>query len=242
MQTKNVKFPTLLLVVSAWLFVDCDNAVALPKEGITRLQSPTNEYEIRLFDTEEQWTYKLTILSHGSEMSHYTFRGELISAYWSPSERYIAINNHYGRGWYLWIISLKDGSIIRSTGGNQSANYDRYTDYDYIPDITQLARTQIEQVYSGYSQDHTREGYTSVAYGWKTDDDLMMFHEMILGQLFEKERSAIHVYAVFDVNDQKKISVTDISAKKVPDQWWYYYPSEVGKILDPFHTTRQTNN
>lgn len=194
-------------------------AFALPSQGLSELTSPNKEYSLVLSDTDEKWVYKIAILHSGREVAHYRFQGELISGYWSPSGKYVAINNHYGhRGWYLWIFSLRDGSIVRASDTVRSSEYDRYTDYDgYLPDIPALAKQDILQVYSSYLHDYNFKGYVSIAYGWEAGDRLLVFHELTLVKLQESEHMKIHVYTRLDLQLGKGFATSVVSAKKVKD-------------------------
>lgn len=209
--------------------------LALPSRGLSRLTSPNKEYSLFLSDTDEKWVYKLAIVRSGRELAHYRFRGELISGYWSQSGKYVAINNHYGhRGWYVWIISLDNGSVIRANDTIRSPDYDRYSDIDdYGPDVSQTAKAEIERVYKGYGGDRLREGYSSVVYGWENRDRLLLFHEFTLVELYNQEHAYIDVYTVLQVDKGQQIGLEVNSVKKVTGTWESQdLPLEVKKTLN----------
>jgi hypothetical protein len=208
------------------------SAVALPKDGLLTTISPQGDYKLALSDTAEPFVYDLSIMLHDQPVMHYTFRGELVTAYWSPSGKYIAVNNHYGRGWYPWIIRLVDGAVLRSSGPVRESNYDRYTDAQYTPDILTASAREMKQVYPLYESDQMRNGYSTVAYDWRSDDKLLIFHEFVFDGLFLNEDSSLQVFSVLVIRDTKLI-VEDIRVKKVRGEWWNEYPAEVKKTLKP---------
>ena len=116
----------------------------------------------------------------------------------------MAFNNHYGhRGWEVWIISLKDGSVVRNGGKVTSGNYDRYQDYDYLPNVAVLAKQQLTAIYPNYPTDTDRrgEGHITVVYGWDNDRMLKMFDEIVLDDLFAKESRRFSVYSLLTVGE-----------------------------------------
>ncbi len=93
----------ILLIFLADLFPT--SVHALPKYGVSTLVSPHKEYNISLFDASGSHDYELKLLRNGRELVKYPFEGELVSAYWSPSLKFVAVNNHYGHGGtHVWII------------------------------------------------------------------------------------------------------------------------------------------
>jgi len=192
--------------------------------------SPHGDYKLVLSDTAEPFVYELRIMLRSREVMHYMFKGELVTAYWSPLGEYVAINNHYGRGWYPWIIRLEDGAVLRSAGPMRSSTYDRYTDAQCTPDIVTAAADEIRQVYPAYQSDQMRNGYSTVAYEWRSEDRLLMFHELIFDGLFLKEDSSLDVFSVFSVRDWR-LMAEDFRVKKVSGEWWKQYPPEVKKTL-----------
>ncbi|HEY2711348.1 MAG TPA: hypothetical protein VGI60_02450 [Chthoniobacterales bacterium] len=75
-------------------------------------------------------------------------------------------------GWYLWIISLPSGAVIRSQDTTKSSNYDRYTDYHYLPNVEMAAK------------------------------ELRMFHEFIYLKLFEKDNAILWLTTVFGISNE----------------------------------------
>lgn len=204
---------------------------AAQQSGKSSFKSIDGRFEIRVSDTAEPYVYRLQILADTRELADYKFKGELVSAYWSPSGRYVALNNHYGHyGWYLWILSLDDGSVITAHGNVNAKNYDRYLDYECTPNIRTRGKDAIEKVYSGFSKDHLRAGYLSVAFGWKSATELLMFHEFPCDNLFQREHAVIWVNTIFVIR-KSGITVRGVSVRKVNGKWTDKYPPEVSKTL-----------
>jgi len=219
-----------IYIIALCCYTLIQNAVALPKYGTSKVISPQGDYKLVLSNTTEPFVFRLSVTLRDREVMHYMFKGELVTAYWSPSEKYVAINNHYGRGWYPWIIRLEDGAALRSAGPERTYTYDRYTDAQCTPDIVTAAADEIRQVYPMYQSDQMRNGYSTVAYEWKTDDRLLMFYELTFDGLFLKENSALQAFSVLIVRDGRLIA-EDIRVKKVSGEWWKQYPQAVNKTL-----------
>src|SRR5438874_2264297 len=91
----------------------------------TTFYSPSNTCVVQVVQTD-QGLSRLEVFRDGHELSHYSFEGNVASIYWSHSEKFAAINNHNGhRGWYLWIISLDTGAVIRANDALRSTDYNR---------------------------------------------------------------------------------------------------------------------
>jgi hypothetical protein len=173
----------------------------------------------------------MTIIRSDRETARYNFEGELTSVYWSPTEKYVAINNHSGHaGWFLWIISLEDGRVIRANGETAGADYVRYVDIDYEPSLD-AAQRQLLEVYPSVNQDSSRTGWHSIAYGWKDEERLSVFIFCTFDRLAEEQHSAIQIYATYRVRGRSGISAEDFSVRKVRGGWWEQAPSELKKTL-----------
>ena len=112
-------------IIALCCYTLIQSGVALPKYGSPTVTSPQGDYKLVLSDTAEPFVYELSIMLRDREVRHYMFKGELVTAYWSPLGKYVAINNHYGRGCDPWIIRLKHGAVLRSAGPVRTSTYDR---------------------------------------------------------------------------------------------------------------------
>lgn len=208
------------------------NGSALPKYGVSALASPNKEYTLKLVDTSTPYEYRLKILHHGIELAHYPFSGELINAFWSPSLRFVAIDNHYGHGGFrVWIVSLTDDSVITSHGVMRGADYDRYVDYQYFFNLLEEAHGKLKKINPGIDDDQLRDGYSSVAYGWTPEGQLLMFHQFPFDNFGTRYGLIIQGYSASKVTDHK-VSLESISFKKARDDRDELMPSEVKKTLN----------
>jgi hypothetical protein len=149
-----MKLPAILSIF--FIGLAATNGWALPKYGVSSLTSPTKEYTLKLVDTSTPYQYQLKILRSGAELAHYPFEGELVSAYWSPSLKFVAVDNHLGMGGFqVWIVSLEDGSIITSHGVVTGANYDRYLDGGYFSNLLDEAHKKLKKINPGIDNDQT---------------------------------------------------------------------------------------
>jgi len=223
-------FSTIFFILLIGFFTA--NDWALSKYGVSELASPNKEYTLKLIDTSTPYEYRLKILRHGIELAHYPFSGELISAYWSPSLKFVAIDNHYGHGGFLvWIVSLADGSVITSHGVMRGANYDRYVDGQYFFNLLDEAHGKLKKINPGIENDQLRDGYSSVAYGWTPEGQLLMFHQFPFDNFDTKFGLIIQGYSTSKVTDYK-VSLESISFKKARDDRDEFMPSEVKKTLN----------
>ena len=191
----------------------CENTArpAIPDHAL--LKSPSGDYSVRVTKRSGSGSAgrSLEIMHHGSIEARYPFEGELASGYWSPSGRYVAINNHSGyNGWWLWIISLKDGRIIRTKGAAANPNYDRYSDDQCTPDLFDSAEASeaIAADYSESTSDQMRAGYTTIGYGWRKGDILLVHHRLVFDHLAAGDKSIIQVLEMYKVSPK---GITDLA-------------------------------
>ncbi len=208
------------------------NGSSLPKYGVTKLESLNKEYSIRLADTKDPWIYELRIFRNNIELAHYPFEEELLSAYWSPSLKFVAVNNHNGHGgFYVWIISLADGSVVTSHGVVKDPNYDKYSDDNDFVDLREQAAGKLKQIYPQADTDQLRNGYNSVAYGWRGDNQLLMFHEFGFDNFYTKYHLIIQAFTLWDVTT-RGVTLKNVRFRKARDDQYEPMPPEVKKTLN----------
>jgi hypothetical protein len=225
--TPPIRSLLLLGLIFAW-----GNSPTLAQDRPSKWESPGHAYSLVLSEGAD--SSRLTLFHHAKELAHYAFEGELVSIYWSPGGHYVALNNHNGhRGWYPWILNLQNGHVIRKNDEQKSASYNRYEDYTYLPDVPDLARSRITFVYPGYARDTDQngEGHITVIYGWENETTLRMFDEVVLDQLFKKEKMRLSICSLLTVRDAglsaDSFSVEKTSYSGSPD----HRPPEVLKVL-----------
>ncbi|MEO6847583.1 MAG: hypothetical protein ABI254_09995 [Chthoniobacterales bacterium] len=188
------------------------------------LTSPQKEYIIRIIKGEHPEIDQeyMEISHYGKKVARYPFEGELVNAYLSPSKKYVAINNHSGiRGWWIWVISLEDGRIIRSTHPikNTDTNYDRYLDsYDYKPDLfaNKATLAALESAYPKYESDSLKLGYITMTYGWKSGDILLLYNNLTFDRLAGDKDSMIQMFLACRISKSRlRIIPSSILAKRL---------------------------
>jgi len=165
--------------------------------------SPDGLYALALSNAiNSQMDRQLTILRGKKVLHSYLFKSSLSSHFWGPKNRYLAINNHYGhRGWNLWVVRLSDGKVLRANDRESSSIGDSLQYHASIPDVVTPARPMLEKLYPGYAADGNRRGggHITVAYGWKDADTLMLYDEVVLDDLFEKEKCRLSIYSLLHI-------------------------------------------
>jgi len=205
---------------------------ALLERNTQSLSSPDKKYKVVLSvnginDSDQS----LIIIVDGKELRRYSFEGTLVSAYWSSSGDYVAINNHYGHlGWYVWLISLKDGSLITAHGKVGDPAYDKYIDDRDLPDLLVKAKIELTHIYKNYESDNLREGYYSIVYGWKKDDELMLFSELVFSNLYQRNGDVIRLYSQLSIDSSIRLKNSSAQRVKINDE--ETLPDEVKRVID----------
>ena len=71
-------------IIALCFYALLQSASALPKCGISTAISPQGNYKLVLSDTAELFVYRVSVMLREQEVMHYIFKGELVTAYWSP--------------------------------------------------------------------------------------------------------------------------------------------------------------
>jgi hypothetical protein len=89
-------------------------------EAPSKLDSPDKRFSIEITQngipgTESYWKANaLVVLDNGKPVGRYPTYGYLLSAFWSNTGGYVAVNNRRANsGDYLWVFSLPDGKCIK---------------------------------------------------------------------------------------------------------------------------------
>lgn len=204
----------------------------------TRWESPSHNYTVVISDGLDLSVlnpYRLSIYRGKTELAHYAFddgKEPLQEVYWSPNESFVAFNDHYGhRAWRVWIVSLKDGSLVQKNGSQHSSDFDMYLNGDF-PDVLELAQPEIASVYPGYARDEDKRGsgHITVIYGWMDDSTLRMFDEMVYDDLAEKENACLSIYSLLKVQNSG-LSASHFHVTQTNLISFRGRPAEVEKIL-----------
>jgi tetratricopeptide (TPR) repeat protein len=81
----------------------------------TELCSVDHEYCVKIVaKTQDSDHRTLTVSSKARVLAQFPTFGYLMAAFWSPDNKYVAINNRRANaGDYLWVISLSDGAALK---------------------------------------------------------------------------------------------------------------------------------
>lgn len=146
-------------------------------------RSPSGDYSL---SSDRQW---LVLRRRGKVIVRYPFDSYFGRAYWSPSGKYVAVDNHYGHyAWNVWVLSLRDGSVITAHGAVRDTKYEATLDYQMLPDVMALpiVDTALKAVYPAYKSDpDRRNGILTITYGWEKGDVLKFYHRIVFPNLWE---------------------------------------------------------
>ncbi len=226
-----MKFHALILAfILGTPFVRVSSATQRDTSG---LDSPDKQYRLVLVPQKEGDDFELRILHGTRELAHYHFEDQLVQAYWCLSRQLVVVDGHDGHaGYYVWVISLADGSVITSHGATRSPRYDRYLDYEYLPDLFAAAHAQMKRLYKGVDDDQMREGYTTVAYGWTPAQQIKVFARFPFDKFFVTRGYVFQVHANLEVTAQQKLRWENVSVTKVKCDRHEPQPAEVTRLDD----------
>jgi len=205
----------VVLSISVRAFADDDPPVTFP--------SPNGEYTIAVLNPTYFPNQLLWITRGTKVIARYHFEGHIGVRYWSPSGRYVAFDNHFGHyAFVVWIINLRDGSVVTAHGPTSASDYDRYIDYSGVPDImaSKDVTKALHGVYPNYASDRNRDGVLTLAYGWKKGDILEMFHRLVFMDLLNNKS------AVVEVLTQDKVDPSGIHSFGIPQAKLINFKSE----------------
>ena len=145
----------------------------------TELCSGDQEYCVKIVaETQDPNKRELIVSSKAGVLAKFPTFGYLMDAFWSPDNKYVAINNRRANaGDYLWVISLKDGAALKVPDDVASDLGKR--NLGHIIDDDPWGKT-VREVTTRFSDcakarlDH-RFLYSQ---GWKSASDLLVMEEL----------------------------------------------------------------
>ncbi len=209
------------------------DAIAAEGEYSTK-RSPSGNYTLSATVSwaDKQW---LILRRRGKEIARYPFESYFSSVYWSPSGKYVAVDNHYGHyAWNVWVLSLRDGSVITAHGAVRNPKYDRTMDDKCLPDVMTLpiVDSALKAVYPAYESDRDNRGVLTITYGWEKGDILKFYHRIVFPKLWDTKN------LVGEILTESKVTPTGIelpknaSAKLVPTSSEdKHIPAEAAQVL-----------
>ena len=194
-------------------------------------KSPSGEYSLT---GDRQW---LVLRRHGKEIARYQLESSFGPVYWSPSGSYVAFDNHYGHyAWNVWVISLRDGSVVTAHGAVRDTKYEATLDSQMLPDVMALPMVDIalKAVYPGYKSDPDhRNGILTITYGWEKGDILKFYHRIVFPNLWEKKSLVGELLTESKVTPEGIELPKNASAKLVPESSeGKHIPVEAARVLD----------
>jgi hypothetical protein len=97
-----------------------ESETAAGDEPPSKLDSPDKRFSIEITQngipgTESYWKANaLVVLDNGKPVGRYPTYGYLLSAFWSSTGEYVAVNSRRANaGDYLWVFSLPDGKCVK---------------------------------------------------------------------------------------------------------------------------------
>jgi hypothetical protein len=118
-------------------------------------------------DYPESEDRTLVLLARGRTVAQYPTFGYLLKAFWSPDNRFVAINNRRANaGDYLWILSLSDSRAIKVPENLAPNPERRKLEVNYSDVVKQIARR-----FPKCTEDEVMKNWLE-AQGWKTANEL----------------------------------------------------------------------
>jgi hypothetical protein len=199
--------------------------------------SPDGKYSLSATIAGSADTQSLILKRHGKEVMRYPFDSYFGPVYWSPSGKYVAVNNHYGHyAWNVWVLSLRDGSVITAHGALRDPKYNATLDYHMLPDVLALPATDsaLKAIYPAYKSDpDERGGILTIAYGWKKGDLLEFYHRIVFPKLWDSKNLVGELLTESKITPRGIDQPAKIEAHLIPEKFeGKRIPPEAEKILE----------
>lgn len=134
------------------------------------------------------FTLKLT--AHGKEILKLPTHGYILSAFWSPDGKYVAINNRRDNsGDYLWVISMTNGKVVKAP--------------DEIP--AEVFADRAARTFPQTSVRNFRK-YFNLAKGWTGGDKLKVESSLFFDGL---KNAMIRRTALYEIKNNEFIQVRE---------------------------------
>ena len=189
-------------------------AIAAEDQAPQELYSPDHRYSVRIPNSAlpgadpDDGFFTIAVRRDEQYMAKYPTIGFLLDAFWSPDEKYVAVDNRRANsGDYLWVFRLGDGRAIRmpvdAVPGHSEDAYEKY-----VENLTQRISRKFPELTSG----EFRKLFT-FAKGWTNSGDLVVKTNFAFRN-FPDDQIAI-LWQTFRVADDKLVLI-DEKADKAP--------------------------
>lgn len=139
------------------------------------IYSPHHRYSVRILQSAlpgsdpDNGFFTIGIRHDGRYVAKYPTIGFLLDAFWSPDEKYVAVDNRRSNsGDYLWVFRLKDGRAVRmpadAVPGQPDEAYEKYA-----KDLVQRVAQKFPELTYG-----TFRKLFTFAKGWTSSGDLLV--------------------------------------------------------------------
>jgi lipoprotein NlpI len=145
----------------------------------TELCSADHQYCVKIAAKAQDLDHrKLIVSSKARVLAQFPTFGYLMEAFWSPGNKYVAINNRRANaGDYLWVISLTDGAALKMP--DDLATEIGKKNLGHINGDDPWGKT-VQEVTTRYTEcAHDRLDHKFLfAQGWKSAGDLLVLEEL----------------------------------------------------------------
>ena len=189
-------------------------AIAAQDQPPQELYSPNHGYSVRILSSALPGAdpydgfFTIAVCRDEQYMAKYPTVGFLLDAFWSPDEKYVAVDNRRSNsGDYLWVFRLGDGRAIRmpvdAVPGHPEDAYEKY-----VENLTRRIGRKFPELTSG----EFRKLFT-FAKGWTNSGDLVVKTNFAFRNLPDDQIAIL--LETFRVADDKLVLI-DEKADKAP--------------------------
>ena len=195
---KVIRIPQCLLLV---LFLLMRGAAAAQSADKSDKQACTSDksycvsiVEKKLAKAPQTEDWQLVVENHGKAVARYPTFGYLLDVYWSPDQKYVAVNNRRANGGdYLWIISLPEGKALKMPN-DLAEDLDKKQLGSAAGDDAAPIEREVTAKYAQCTAESINHEWLT-ARGWKSLTELEVLHRITCFHL----NAAINVAKVYEV-------------------------------------------
>jgi len=191
-----------------------------------RLCSNDNNYCVRIVETNildksvnghiyseypDAEDHALVLSAKGKVIAQYPTYGYLLSAAWSPGNKYVAINNRRANaGDYLWILSLSDGKAIK-VPEDLAPKEERSR---LLDDLNQIVK-EITRSFPNATEENIRSKVWLEGRSWQSRNELKVREDF---SFYDKSNDQVTVNQIYRISGDKfeRLSSLKIEPTKGP--------------------------
>lgn len=172
------------------------------------IYSPSHRFSVRILQSAlpgsdpDNGFFTIAIRHDGRYLGKYPTIGFLLDAFWSPDEKYVAVDNRRSNsGDYLWVFRLKDGRAVRMPADAVPHQPDEAYE-KYAKDLVQRVGQKFPELTYG-----TFRKLFTFAKGWTSSGDLLVKTNFAFENLPDDQVAIL--LQTFRVADDKLVSVDE---------------------------------